>query len=255
MSDRDGWPDSRVDGSPPDGALAISLAGETVWLLPDRAVFLPGCGELLIADPHFGKAAVFRQHGIALPAGTTSADLRRLDGLLRITGARRLSILGDFLHGRPRADDPWLRQFAEWRRHWPAVHLRVIIGNHDRPWVSDWQSRMGCLPHDHWLTEADAGPFRLSHEPRNDVGRHVLCGHLHPVYTLRGQADRLRLPVFWRTAGHTVLPGFGGLTGGWPVVPSADDGLYAIGPDRVIDISAAASAQARRACMASRRQP
>jgi len=255
MSARGGWPGSAVGEALPDGALAIGLAGETVWLLPDRAVFLPGCGELLIADPHFGKAAVFRQHGIALPPGTTSADLRRLDALLRVTGATRLSILGDFLHGRPGPDDPWLERFAEWRRRWSALRLRVIIGNHDRPWVSDWPSRIGCGFDDQWLNEADVGPFLLSHEPREEVGRHVFCGHLHPVYSLRGQTDRLRLPVFWRTAGHTVLPGFGGLTGGWPVVPSAGDQLYAIGPDRVIDISAAVSAQTRRACMASRRPP
>lgn len=230
------------------GALRIDIAGEPVRLLPERAMFLPTRGELLIADPHFGKAAVFRRHGVALPTGTTTSDLERLDRLLHATRAGCLSVLGDFLHGRPAADDPWLARFAAWRMRWPDVVLRVIIGNHDRPLLADWQSRIGCRSDDLWLDEAQSGPFLLRHEPSDHPGLHVLCGHLHPVFSLRGRADRLRLPVFWQTPGHTVLPSFGGLTGGWDVSPAHSDKLYAIGPDRVLDISAAVPAQVRGAC-------
>ncbi len=37
---------------------------------------------LLIADPHFGKAASFRSRGIAVPVGTTRYDLDRLAELI-----------------------------------------------------------------------------------------------------------------------------------------------------------------------------
>jgi hypothetical protein len=42
---------------------------------------------LIVADPHFGKAALFRKQGIAVPAGTIAADLQRLDAAVSATGA------------------------------------------------------------------------------------------------------------------------------------------------------------------------
>ncbi|MEE7547733.1 hypothetical protein HF319_12415, partial [Xanthomonas sp. Kuri4-1] len=47
------------------------LAGETVELLGDRALYRPARRALLIADLHLGKADVFRRAGIGLPAGGT----------------------------------------------------------------------------------------------------------------------------------------------------------------------------------------
>ncbi len=53
-------------------------------LLAQRAVFWRERQMLLIADPHFGKAASFRSHGIAIPRGTTCYDLERLADLIRL---------------------------------------------------------------------------------------------------------------------------------------------------------------------------
>ena len=53
-------------------------------LLAQRAVFWRERQMLLIADPHFGKAASFRSHGIAIPRGTTCYDLQRLADLIRL---------------------------------------------------------------------------------------------------------------------------------------------------------------------------
>ena len=51
--------------------MKIGVAGETLLLFPERAALLAQTQTLLVADPHFGKAATFRSSGIPVPAGTT----------------------------------------------------------------------------------------------------------------------------------------------------------------------------------------
>ena len=70
-----------------EGALDIDVAGESLRLLPDRALLWPRARTLVIADLHLGKAQHFRRAGIALPRGGTGHDLARLDRLLADTGA------------------------------------------------------------------------------------------------------------------------------------------------------------------------
>ncbi|RBB99100.1 phosphoesterase, partial [Xanthomonas oryzae pv. oryzae] len=52
-------------------SVQLQLAGETVELLGERALYRPAHRALLIADLHLGKADVFRRAGIGLPAGGT----------------------------------------------------------------------------------------------------------------------------------------------------------------------------------------
>src|SRR3954452_24919812 len=79
-------------------ALSVSLAGESVELHADRALFHPRTTTLYVADVHLGKTAAFRAAGVPLPAGTTASNLERLGRLVARTGAERLIVLGDFLH-------------------------------------------------------------------------------------------------------------------------------------------------------------
>lgn len=44
----------------PAGALAVEVAGETVVLLPERALWIPAHHVVVVADLHWGKAATFR---------------------------------------------------------------------------------------------------------------------------------------------------------------------------------------------------
>ena len=48
----------------------ISLAGEAVRLLPERAIYWERERALVVADLHWGKAATFRAAGVPLPPGT-----------------------------------------------------------------------------------------------------------------------------------------------------------------------------------------
>lgn len=77
----------------------LTVEGEELWLLPDKAVYWPARRCLLIADAHFGKASAYRSLGQPVPQGTTTANLERLDRLVSALPCAQLIFLGDFLHG------------------------------------------------------------------------------------------------------------------------------------------------------------
>lgn len=207
--------------------LTLPLAGETVLLHGDRALYYPAERALLVADTHFGKGAFLRRQGLAVPGGGSAADLDRLSALIGDFRPERLIVLGDFFHHRPRPGEPFLAAWPRWRAAHPTLTPEVVIGNHDR-------HAEGLDLDLIWHDELDLGPFRLRHDPEPVAGRHVLGGHLHPAYRLRGAGDGVRAPVFWLREAVTVLPAFGGLTGGWAVRPgrgervvlALDGGLY-----------------------------
>ena len=53
----------------------VQVAGESLLLLPEKAIYWPRERMLIIADIHFGKAAAFRSLGVPVPRGTTSENL------------------------------------------------------------------------------------------------------------------------------------------------------------------------------------
>ena len=55
--------------------VTMDVDGQTLMLLPEKAIFLPESDTLLVADAHFGKATSFRQLGVPVPKGTTEETL------------------------------------------------------------------------------------------------------------------------------------------------------------------------------------
>lgn len=188
--------------------LELTIAGETMWLLADRALFWPREQLLLIADLHLGKADTFRSAGISVPSGGTAHDLARLASLLSLTAARRLLVLGDMLHGR--ADETrWRTTWDAWLSQHAHVRIGAIGGNHDRHLAA-----LG-LPIEIFADGRDEAPFALRHMPDSKTPLHVLCGHIHPIVRLPGMAGRW--PAFVLDPRRTVLPAFSAFTGGVPV--------------------------------------
>jgi len=220
-------------------ALRTAWAGETLELLPERALWWPAERTLFVADVHLGKDQVFRRFGIGVPGGPTEADLTALTVLVERRAAQRLVILGDLVHAPPAPGDRWPASVAGWRRNLAGVELRLVLGNHDRrlePWLADWglEASRG----------SDLGPFALAHEPADAPARPTLCGHLHPVVKLReGRHGSLRLPVFWFSARLGVLPAFGAFTGGQLVTPAPGDAVHAIARSAVVTIQGPAGAE------------
>ena len=210
----------------------LRFAGHTIRLLPERAVWMPDAATLLIADLHLGKGEIFRAAGIAVPSGTTAADLERLGRLIDCTGAERLVVLGDFAHAEPAPHARWPARFAAWRRRRASLSIAVIAGNHDRAIVPppDWDLEWHARP-------LEEGGIVHRHEPCEADPRPAFCGHLHPAVRLARGRDRMRLPCFVAGPGRLVLPAFGDWTGAHEIPRSAgrrfavvDDVVLAVDP-------------------------
>ncbi|UXY17043.1 ligase-associated DNA damage response endonuclease PdeM [Chitiniphilus purpureus] len=209
--------------------LALSLAGETLWLLPDKALYWPARRLLLLADLHLGKAATFRARGQPVPDGTTATNLARLDAVLARYETTSLIFLGDLLHAREALTPALLERLAAWRARHPGLDCLLVRGNHDR--------HAGPLPDAlgiDTVAEQPAGPFLLRHEPHREPGRIVLAGHVHPAYVLQGPGrDRVRLPCFSIEDDLGVLPAFGDFTGSWTVASAPGRRIYLVGDGQV----------------------
>ncbi|MEP7208107.1 MAG: ligase-associated DNA damage response endonuclease PdeM [Casimicrobiaceae bacterium] len=210
------------------------LAGEAVILLAERALFWPLPRTLFVADVHLGKAATFRAGGIPIPRGATAADLARLTYLVARTGARRLVVLGDFLHaaaGRVTALDA---AFVTWRAQHASLAITLVRGNHDTH-AGDpptaWGIEVVAEPH-------PAAPFLLCHTPAQPPTGYALCGHVHPGVRLGSLDgfDRARLPCFVLGGKRALLPAFGRLTGLFLVTPQADERIVAIAGSRLFPL-------------------
>ena len=210
---------------------SVTIAGEVLELCPERAVYWPGRRVLLLADPHFGKAAAFRALGVNVPRGTTAEGLARLDVLLQRHHVETLVFLGDFLHAKAGRSEATFATLASWRASHGGVAMQIVRGNHDRR-AGDPPASVGiqCVDGPYAMM-----PFTLAHHPDKVAGAYVLCGHLHPCSTLVGAGrQRERLPCFWFSRSVGVLPAFGDFTGCADVAASGDDTVWVVAGDHVL---------------------
>ena len=212
-------------------SLEMQVAGETLRLFPERAAWWAASRTLLVADPHFGKAATFRALGVPVPRGTTGDALERLDALLRRVDVRRILFLGDFLHARRGRSGRTLGTLAQWRAAHHHVEMTIVRGNHDRE--SGDVPEVGIQGIDAPLVDA---PFVFAHVPSVDDQGYVIAGHLHPGADLVGAGrQHMRLPCFWFGSRTAVLPAFGDFTGLWPATPAPDDRLFVIAGGEIVE--------------------
>lgn len=187
-------------------SLSIDAVGETLWLLPDGAVWWPAARTLFAADLHLGKGAAFRAQGQPVPAGSSARTLARLQALVTSHGAERLVVLGDFWHSAEGLTPGLLESVDSFARRVPTV---LVLGNHDR------RIHPADLPLDVVSTALALGALAAAHEPPPPGATgFTLAGHLHPAVVIASRAgDRLRRPCFVHYPHALVLPAFGGLTG------------------------------------------
>jgi uncharacterized protein len=216
--------------------IEVEVARETLLLLPERAAYWVGARMLLVADPHFGKAATFRSFGVPVPHGTTADGLGRLDAMLARFDVHRIAFLGDFLHARRGRAHETLGAVGSWRARHASVEMTIVRGNHDRA-AGDVPESLGIACVDGPLA---ASPFVLSHMPGVAEAGYTIAGHLHPGADLVGAGrQHMRLPCFWFGARAAVMPAFGDFTGLWPVEPSPGDRVFVIAGEEIVERSTA----------------
>lgn len=213
-----------------EGGLGIEVAGETLTLLPRRAVWWARTATLLVADLHWGKSSVFQRHGLAVPLGPTAADVDELLTLLAACGARRLIVLGDLFHGPSGVTEAVLGQIERLSDEGGA-EVACVAGNHDRGLLSRCAGRgvlgLGAAHH--------LPPFDLLHEPpARGSGAPWIAGHLHPVVRVGTRREKVRCAAFVATRHSLVLPSFGSFTGGALHVRRPGERLFLATPTAVI---------------------
>lgn len=214
----------------------LTLAGEEVYLLPERALYWPGASTLVVADLHWGKASTFRAAGIPIPIGTTSDDLARLDSALQRTSARRMVVLGDLFHAKAgRVASHTLAELRRWRSLAGTFEILLVRSNHDR--------HSGDPPNDLQIncvnSPAFVPPFIFRHEPGDVDGAYTLAGHVHPGLTLVGRGlQRETLPCFLVGQRGAIIPAFGSFTGFGAVQPVPGDRAFVVAEDEVLEVTA-----------------
>lgn len=214
-------------------SLPVTVDGRPLVLSSLRAVFDPALRCLMVADPHFGKDAVFRARGIPVPVGSTADNLMRLDLLIAEFEPTLLVFLGDLLHAHESHAPEMLDALHVWRARHAALRVVLVEGNHDR--------HAGALPstlHVDYVQEPwRIGPWALCHHPGIVDGAYALAGHLHPVYRVTTRNDSVRVPCFRFGARCGVLPAFGSFTGGAREDgPVAGEKVYLVVQERVIEV-------------------
>lgn len=214
---------------------SIQLQGETLHLLPDKAIYLEQAKSLLLSDVHLGKADTFQNFGIPIPLSVNDSILGRLKALCDLHQPEFLFILGDLFHSKIAMNEELL---AAWQAFLESTEteIHLLLGNHDRRLLKS----LAHLPMQTTIENIQLGSFLLSHEPCPDGDAVNICGHIHPCFRMGSKLDRLRLPCFYFDAAQNLmmLPSFGEFTGGYEVPMSKGSTAYVIAEDSVVPFEA-----------------
>jgi len=209
--------------------MGIRVGPHEVELLAERAVYWRDARTLVVADLHWGKLETFHAYGIPVPAGALEDDLSRLDAALARTGAERVLVLGDLVHGAVAA--VVVDTVARWRAR-TRVPMVLVRGNHDRH-VPTLPAGWDIDDHDGVLIE---GGYAFAHAPAPTPGAYTWAGHLHPMFRVRGRGDSLRLPCFHLGPEIGVLPAFGTFTGGVLARAARGDRVFVVAGEAVVGV-------------------
>lgn len=208
---------------PVSGSFIYSFLGQTLYLLPQRALFWAETNTLIVADLHVGKVNHFRKAGIAIPQLVSEADYKALEDVLNAFPVRRVLILGDLFHS---TYNEAVITFSQWIKKYAHIEFILIKGNHDILKDSFYKAASLQIV-EHTLTEH---PFIFSHIPLEVKSVfYNLAGHVHPAVKLTGKAKQsLVLPCFYFGQKNGILPAFSTFTGKAALIPTSADTVFVI---------------------------
>jgi len=206
----------------------ILLFGETFFLLPQKAIFRPGKQQLILSDVHLGKATHFRKKGLPMPNQSHLKDLDALHYLLNCWKPLSVLILGDLFHSEYNREWLWFKSLL---MDYPSTQFILIGGNHDILKNEIYES----LPNFVKLDKLEENNLIFSHEPQKNLSKLNFCGHIHPGLRLYGRARQSeKLPCFYLSKTHLILPAFGYLTGLFLLNEEVDVFYYLVTETRII---------------------
>jgi DNA ligase-associated metallophosphoesterase len=197
--------------------MQVEIRNNHFEVLPEKALYWREKEILILGDVHLGKIAHFRREGIPVPQKASQENFHLLSRLVENHRPKALVILGDLFHSSP--NEEW-DEFLRWRKDHEQVAIHLILGNHDRHVPAFFTSESAIQLHASSLVMDD---FQFCHEPENSDDLFVFCGHTHPVFSLRANKQKLRLPCLLFSRNQAILPAFGYFTGGLEVQKNEPD--------------------------------
>lgn len=207
----------------------ITISGEVLTLLPQKAIYWKRKNALLLADTHFGKTGHFRKAGIAVPEGLANKDILTLQALITRYKPETIYFLGDLFHSHVNNEWQLVNELINSLESTKAI---LIKGNHD------------ILKNSHYLQNSmqvvdepyTVSPFVLTHHPQNENHLNInIAGHLHPGITMRGKGkSSLSTPCFHVKQNQIILPAFTSFAGKGKVDLKENDKIYLISDTKVI---------------------
>lgn len=207
------------------GDIEFDVKGETLLLLPQRAIFWLSKKILIVSDLHLGKAGHFRKHGIPITKKVHIADLQILHDLLVEYKPDEVILLGDLFHSA--ANNEW-QDFIDFIHDFNFVKFILVQGNHDI-----FEQYPATL---HLTQLLELPPFSFTHIQENSK-LYNLSGHIHPGVRVKGLGRQgMTVPCFFFANSHGVLPAFGQFTGIKKIRPSKHNRVFGIAGNKVIDL-------------------
>ncbi|MGB0522932.1 MAG: ligase-associated DNA damage response endonuclease PdeM [Flammeovirgaceae bacterium] len=209
------------------------LFKQQICLLPEKCLFWPAKGMLIIADVHLGKVMHFRKAGIPVPTALIKRDLTALKKVILDWNPSRVIFLGDLFHSHLNAEWHLFEAFLE---QFPTCSFELVLGNHDA-YSADFMQAKLSVYQEHLVID----PFVFTHIPLElheiPEGAYNLSGHVHPSVKLVGQGrQQLQLPCFYFGEKQGILPAFGAFTGFVPIQVGKGDTVFPIAEGRVMQV-------------------
>ncbi len=205
------------------------LREQTLYLLPEKALFWEEKKLLIIADLHLGKAGHFRKSGIPVSDLVHSKDILTLDKLIQKHEPAEVILLGDLFHSEH--NQGW-EIFKRWLKSKAPLNFKLVLGNHDVLDFSDYR-----IENMEVVESIDIEPFNFTHIPE-EHSLYNIAGHIHPAIRLRGKAKQtVRVPCYYFGSQNAILPAFGNFTGTARINIEKTDAIFGIAENQVIKIN------------------
>lgn len=186
----------------------ILFAQQQLILTNQRALFWEKRRMLVLSDLHLGKAAYFRQNGIAMPGRIGIDDLNRLAELILFFDARSVLVVGDLVHAGANKE---VAEFGRFTARFPGIDFLLVKGNHDR-FPQELLVELGISAvYDELVIET----LHFIHHPEQDYPeQYTISGHIHPGIAIKMPDKKtMRFPCFVLTEEQLILPAFSKFTG------------------------------------------
>jgi DNA ligase-associated metallophosphoesterase len=202
----------------------FDISGISVYLLQEKAMFIPELQTLVISDLHIGKTAYFRKKGIALPFSEKDKTIENLKLLIKKLKPETLIFLGDLFHS---FDESIIPQLEDCLFDFPEIQTILVKGNHDVFPERVYQNLK--------LTITETWYYKnlmFTHEPMETIeeGKYNIAGHIHPAVKVRGKGRQvMRLPCFYFGKSLALMPAFGYFTGAKTIIPKKGEHVFVLG--------------------------